>query len=67
MALSIQSGLISTRKCLRKQLRRKAKRRTKQIVPVEIDIQADAYIPEYYITDGRQKSRCTNVSAILKR
>ncbi|EFR89035.1 transcription-repair-coupling factor, partial [Listeria marthii FSL S4-120] len=34
---------------------KKPKEEQKQIVPVEIDIQADAYIPEYYITDGRQK------------
>ncbi|WP_239256419.1 transcription-repair coupling factor [Listeria ilorinensis] len=25
------------------------------VAPVEIDIQVDAYIPEYYISDGRQK------------
>ncbi|MHC5278651.1 transcription-repair coupling factor [Listeria kieliensis] len=26
-----------------------------EVAPVEIDIQVDAYIPEYYITDSRQK------------
>lgn len=34
---------------------RRPKDEREPVAPVEIDIQVDAYIPEYYITDSRQK------------
>ncbi|EUJ28806.1 transcription-repair coupling factor [Listeria floridensis FSL S10-1187] len=35
--------------------RRPKEEKQEEVLPVEIDIQIDAYIPEYYITDSRQK------------
>ncbi len=34
---------------------------------VEIDVEVDAYIPEHYISNEQQKSRCINDSAHLTR